>query len=156
MEFSRDYKDLFKTLNKYKVKYLVIGAYAAIFYTGPRYTKDLDIWIQNDPENAGKVYDALKKFGAPLTNVAVKDFLDKKTVYQIGVAPVRVDILNDLSGINFKKAWLNRTKTNYDGIPIGIISIDDLIRAKKRVKRPVDNADLERLLLAKRIKHKSR
>ena len=82
MGISHDYKDLFKTLNKHKVKYLIVGAYAVTFYTEPRFTKDLDIWVSNDIINARRLYPALASFGAPLKGISVKDFTNKKTIYQ--------------------------------------------------------------------------
>jgi len=110
MRVSSDYRDLFKILNRYRVKYLVVGAYAVAYYTEPRFTKDLDIWVKPDMKNAQRVYQALKKFGAPLKNISVQDFTNKKLIYQIGVAPVRVDIIMGIPGINFDRAWLNREK----------------------------------------------
>ena len=97
---SRDYEELFKALNAYKIKYLVVGAHAVIFYTEPRFTKDLDIWIPADLNRPEQVYKALREFGAPLRQISVQDFADKKMILQIGVAPIRVDILMNIEGIS--------------------------------------------------------
>jgi len=120
VDISLDYKDLFRTLNRHKVKYLVIGAYAVAFYAEPRYTKDLDIWVSNDTTNTKSLYKALIDFGAPLKNVVAEDFANKKMIYQIGVAPVRIDILMSASGIKFENAWKSRKRTNYGGISMAI------------------------------------
>ena len=145
MDISSDYRDLFKTLNRHKVKYLVIGAYAVTFYTEPRYTKDLDIWASNDRANAKRLFKALVDFGAPLTSLSIKDFTNKKMIYQIGVAPVRIDILMGVSGIKFVTAWKNRKRTRYGGMPINILGIRELIYSKKRTKREQDILDIKKL-----------
>ncbi|MCD6079819.1 MAG: nucleotidyltransferase [Candidatus Omnitrophica bacterium] len=146
MRVSSDYRDLFKILNRYRVKYLVVGAYAVAYYTEPRFTKDLDIWVKPDMKNAQKVYQALKKFGAPLKNISVQDFTNKKLIYQIGVAPVRVDIIMGIPGISFDRAWLNREKSKYAGISINIIGKKELIKSKRRFKREQDILDLKKLI----------
>jgi len=145
MDISSDYKDLFKTLNKHKVKYLVVGAYAVIFYTEPRYTKDIDIWVDPTLKNAEKLYKALGEFGAPLKDISTKDFANKKTIYQIGVAPVRIDIITSISGSIFTEAWKNRRKTKYADVSINIIGVKDLIRSKKKTGRPLDLNDIAQL-----------
>ena len=145
MDISSDYRDLFKTLNRHKVKYLVIGAYAVTFYTEPRYTKDLDIWVSNDKANAKRLHKALADFGAPLKGVSAEDFANKKMIYQIGVAPVRIDILLDVSGMKFENAWKNRKRTNYGGISINILGVKELIYSKKKTKREQDILDINKL-----------
>lgn len=142
---SRDYEDLFRALNAHRVKYLVVGAHAVIYYTKPRFTKDIDIWIPpklNDPK---KVYGALKSYGAPLKGVSPKDFSDPELIYQIGVAPVRVDILMGIEGISATNAWRKRVKTRYGRTSISILSKEDLIKAKRKAGRPDDLLDLRRL-----------
>lgn len=145
MDISYDYKDLFKRLNKHKVKCLIVGAYAVTFYTEPRFTNDLDIWVNNDIINAQRLYQALASFGAPLKNISVKDFTNKKTIYQIGIAPVRVDIIMGLPGLKFENAWKNRKKSGYGGVPINILGIKELIYSKKKTKRGQDILDIKKL-----------
>lgn len=145
MDISLDYRDLFKTLNRHKVKYLVIGAYAVTFYTEPRYTKDLDIWVSNDLTNARHLFKALLGFGAPLKSLSIEDFTNEKMIYQIGVAPVRIDILMGMSRIKFMTAWKNRKRTRYGGIPINILGIKELIYSKKFTKREQDILDIKKL-----------
>lgn len=145
MKLSPDYKDLFKIFNKYKVKYLVVGAYAVIYYTEPRFTKDIDLLVEPEIKNAEKVYKALSKFGAPLNNIKTEDFINKDLIYQIGVAPIRIDIIMKLPGVKFKNAWKRRKQTLYDKVRINIIDIRDLINAKEKIKRPQDILDLKKL-----------
>lgn len=143
MDISSDYRDLFKIFNKHKVKYLIVGAYAVIFYTEPRFTKDLDIWVKPDIENAKKVYDALAEFGAPLKGVSRETFTDKKVFYQVGMAPVRIDVMMGLSGISFDLAWKKRKRSDYAGISINILGKDELIKSKKAAGRKQDEIDVD-------------
>lgn len=145
MDISYDYRDLFKALNRHRVKYLVVGAYAVIFYTEPRFTKDIDIWVKPDIKNAKKVYRALKEFGAPLKSVSVKNFTNKRLVYQIGIAPVRVDMMMGLGSIDFNFAWERRVKSKYAGVSINIIGKNELKKSKIASKRTQDLLDLEKL-----------
>jgi len=145
VDISLDYKDLFRILNKHKVKYLVVGAYAVIYYTVPRFTKDLDIWVKTDLENANRIYKALQDFGAPLHNILPDDFAGKNLIYQIGVAPVRIDIIVGLNGVSFDTAWKNRVKSSYDNVSINIIGKKELIKLKKKSGRKQDQLDLENL-----------
>lgn len=145
MDISSDYKDLLRIFNRDKIKYLIVGAYAVIFYTEPRYSKDIDIWISPDIDNAKKAYKALGEFGAPLKNISPEDFTRKDMVYQIGVEPVRIDIIMGLSGIDFHTAWKARKKSDYAGISVNMIGIEDLKRSKLAAKRPQDLLDLSKL-----------
>ena len=150
IRISSDYEDMFKVLNKYKVKYLVVGAYAVIYYTEPRYTKDIDILIKTDPENAFKTYEALKEFGAPLKGISTQDFANKNNVYQIGIPPVRIDIISGIKNIDFDAAWEKRVKTKYGSQVINIVGMDELIKSKKRLSRVHDREDTEKLRRLKR------
>lgn len=152
MDLSPDFADLFRTLNKYKVRYLVVGAYAVVYYTQPRYTKDLDIWVDPSQENARRIYNALGEFGAPLKNISSCHFTNPRLIYQIGIAPVRVDILMSLKGLEFKSAWKNKKKARYGNISINIIGIHDLIVSKEASLRDEDARDVKRLkeILGKR------
>jgi len=122
-----------------------VGAYAVIYYTEPRYTKDLDIWIQPCERNAKKVYAALKEFGAPLQNISWKDFTSQNLVYQIGVAPVRVDIIMGIKGMNFDFAWVNRKRVTFEGIRTNIIGLKELIDMKRKTRREMDKRDWKEL-----------
>lgn len=142
-----DYKELLRLLGRHRVKYLIVGAYAVIHYTEPRYTKDLDVWIKLEGENARRTYAALKEFGAPLKNISVEDFLNPTLVYQIGVDPVRVDILTSMAALDFDAAYKHRKVVNFDGIKANILGIHDLVEAKKKAGRPRDQIDAAALQL---------
>lgn len=148
---NQDFKDLFKLLYDNEVKYLVVGAYAVIYYAEPRYTKDLDIWIEPTLENAKRLWKVLTVFGAPLKNISVEDFCNRELVYQIGIAPNRIDIIMDVSGVDFSSAWGKRVTSSYDKEPIYIIDIEDLIRAKKATNREQDRIDIKNLEAARSL-----
>lgn len=149
---NSDFNELLKTFNDYRVKYLVIGGHAVMKYTEPRYTKDLDIWVKADHENAEAVFDALKAFGAPLAGMTKDDFAHEGHFYQIGIAPVRIDILMSLKGVAFDDAWTNRVEADIGGANAVFISKNDLIKSKKAAGRPQDIIDAE--LLERRTKAK--
>jgi hypothetical protein len=134
------------------VKYLIVGAYAVAVYTEPRYTKDLDIWVDPALANAKRVFKALKDFKAPLSDVTVEDFTKTSMVYQIGVEPVRVDIIMGVTGITFEQAWPNRNKVTFGKQKAPVIALKDLIKAKKASSRQQDKIDAARL--TQRLKRK--
>ena len=145
MPANKDYKDLFKILNEEKVEYLIVGAHAVIYYAEPRYTKDLDIWVNPSQENSKRVWKALSKFGAPLTEITLKDFQDSELIYQIGIEPNRIDILMGVAGLDFEVAYSNKSLSTYDGEPINILNKKDLIKTKKTTGRAQDIIDIENL-----------
>ena len=149
---NQDFKDLFKTFKEHKIKYLVVGAYAVIYYAEPRYTKDLDIWIEPAMENARRVWKALAAFGAPLKGVSLEDFCNRELIYQIGIAPNRIDIMMNIPGLEFSSAWARKVTSSYGGEPINIVHIDDLIQAKKTMDREQDRLDVKSLEQAKTMK----
>lgn len=153
MDISLDYRNLFRILNKHRVKYLVVGAYAVIYYTEPRYTKDMDVWVKTEGKNADKVYNALKEFGAPLKGVSSDTFSNGNMVYQMGVEPIRIDIIMGLKDADFNETWKKRVKSKYGDIPINIIGLKELIDIKKSADRDHDRLDLKRLM-AKSTKKK--
>ncbi len=140
-----DFKELLSILADKGVKYLVIGGYAVIRYGEPRYTKDLDLWVFADPENAQAIFSALKAFGAPLTNLTPDDFSEEGYFYQMGVPPVRVDILMSVPGLSFDDAWERRENVDFDGVIMPFISRQDLIISKRASGRPQDILDADAL-----------
>ena len=154
MQIPSDYKDLLKALNKHRVKYLIIGAYAVIYYTEPRYTKDIDIWVEPEIKNAKKVYEVLKEFGASLKGMSINDFMNPNLVYRMGVPPVRVDIMMGIPGIAFDEAWKHRSKGLFEGIKVNIIGIKELIKSKEKTKRDYDLKDIESLKLKLKLKRR--
>jgi len=130
-----------------------VGAYAVTFHAEPRYTKDLDIWVEPTPENAKKVWEALTAFGAPLDDVSVEDFGNQSLVYQIGVEPNRIDIMMNVPGVVFPEAWENRVESSYGEEKVNIIAIDDLILAKRTANRDQDKIDVKNLEKVKNQRH---
>ena len=153
MNLNSDFKELLRILNAAGARYLVVGGYAVIEYTEPRYTKDLDVWISTDRENAERVYLALKEFGAPLTNITIDDFTRPDVVYQMGRPPARIDVLMGVKGLDFEESWKNRLESTYDDLPMQVISKQDLLLNKRLVGRPQDLIDVENLLLAEKRKY---
>jgi predicted nucleotidyltransferase len=145
MFVNSDFSDLLKFFNDKSVKYLVIGGYAYIQYAEPRYTKDLDLWISTDATNAKAVYNALREFGAPLTGLTEDDFAEEGYFYQMGVPPIRVDLLMGIPGLEFEEAWERRLEVDFDGLLVCFISKEDLITAKRASGRPQDLLDADLL-----------
>ena len=143
MTLPEDLRQLLLAFNAHGVEYLVIGAYAVGAYAEPRATKDLDLFIRSETKNSEAVYRALAEFGAPLTGVSPADFRDDpNSVFQIGVAPARVDILQHIDGVSFDDAWEKRIEANVGGIPAHVISVEHLIQNKLKSARPQDLADV--------------
>ena len=142
---NSDYRDILSIFNAEKVEYLVIGAYALAAHGLPRATGDIDLWINRDEPNARRVWRALEKFGAPLLDLTQDDLSSPGMVYQIGVAPNRIDILTSIDGVEYGDAWSQHIEVVIEGLPICIISRDHLIANKRAVGRPQDLADIDRL-----------
>jgi hypothetical protein len=120
-------------------------------YSEPRFTKDLDVFIATDQENANSVYLALKEFGAPLENLTSDDFAHEGYFYQMGRPPLRVDIMMSIPGIEFDVAWKNREMVELDDLKVFFISRSDLIRAKEASGRPQDKIDIKQLKEAEQL-----
>jgi hypothetical protein len=131
------------------VRYLVAGAHAVMQYTEPRYTKDIDVWVEPTAENARRVWRAMVEFGAPLERMTEQDFANPGLVFQMGVAPNRIDIMMGVPGLRFSGAWKRRQRTAYGGIPIYVLSKEDIIKAKAKAGRPQDLLDLAALRTAR-------
>jgi hypothetical protein len=140
-----DFRDLFAAFNAAEVRYLVVGAHAVMHYARPRFTKDLDVWVDPARENAPRTHAALQAFGAPLDRVTSADFSDPEAVFQIGVAPNRIDVLMGVTGLTFPEAWSRRVPSTYGDIAIHLLAREDLIRNKRATGRPQDLEDLRAL-----------
>jgi hypothetical protein len=144
---NSNFKELFAALNEAKVDYLVIGGYAVIFHSRPRFTKDLDIWLRPSPENARKLMRAFGEFGLALIGIEESDFSRKGTQYQIGRPPVAIDFLTSVGDLEFEECQENRVLDEIDGIPIPYLGKSDLIRAKQIAGRLEDLADIRNLTM---------
>ena len=138
-----NYLDMLKCLNKAGVDYIMVGGWAVNLHGYVRATIDLDIWILADQENARKVYAALGEFGAPLENVRPEDFAADGTIFQIGVAPCRIDVINKIDGVKYAEASARAIQKTIEGVPVRIISLEDLIANKRASGRTKDLADAE-------------
>ncbi len=147
---NSDFSDLLRNLNDEEVEYLIVGGYAVGKYAEPRYTKDIDIWINNTRENAERVFSSLQASGAPLGDVAVNDFTKPELIYQIGLEPSRVDILMGLEQMDFERCWARRVTASFGDLTLNFISLADLIENKERTGRPQDLIDAENLRLSER------
>lgn len=147
-----DFKDLLSTFNAHGVEYLVVGGHALAAHGHVRATKDLDVWVRPTPENARRAVLALRAFGAPLHGLMEADLSLPGLIFQIGVPPLRIDIITAIDGVDFDAAWPNRVATKFAGEPGHILSIRDLITNKRAAGRLQDLADVEQLerLLSKR------
>jgi hypothetical protein len=142
---NTDFRDLFSALNDAGARYLVVGAHAVAFYAEPRFTKDLDIWVEASPANAPRVIAALHAFGAPMTGVTEADFHRPEVTLQIGVAPNRIDVTTQIDGVAFESAWPNRTASTFGDQTVWLIGRRDLVANKEAAGRPQDLLDLQLL-----------
>lgn len=142
----QDYLELLQLLNDNKVRYLLIGGYAVIRYTEPRYTKDLDIWVEPSVLNAKRLIKALSAFGAPIDNLTVAELAKPGLIYVFGVPPMRVDIINRAPGGVFTRAWKSRQRVKLGKITVNFVSKYELIKLKTAAARPQDKADLAKLM----------
>ena len=145
MFVNSDFSALLRLFNDNGVRYLVIGGYAVVQYAEPRYTKDLDLWISTDTANAESVFRALRAFGAPLNGLAAKDFAEEGYFFQMGVSPLRVDILMGIPGMQFEAVWKRRVEVDFDGLTVPFISKEDLIASKRASGHPQDLIDADLL-----------
>ena len=136
-----DFVEMLSELSASGADFLVVGAHALAAHGHPRATGDLDVWVRADPENAPRVLEALRRFGAPLFDLSVEDLSRPGTVFQIGTAPARIDILTGVSGLTFEQAWPRRTTVKLGELSVGVIGREDLIRNKRATGRPQDLVD---------------
>lgn len=145
MILNKDFKEFFESLNKNDVRYLVVGGYAVAFHGHPRYTKDVDIWIQMDEKNAKNLLAALDDFGFGSLNLKIKDFLTPEYIIQLGYPPNRIDLLTTIKGVDFQICYAEKIEAEIDGIKINFIDLSNLRQNKKATGRYQDLADLEHL-----------
>ena len=142
---NKDYSEILQILSDHDVKFIVVGAYAMGVYGYVRATGDIDVWVMASAENSEKVYEALKVFGAPLAQIDKQTFDQPGIVFQIGVAPRRVDILTQIDGIQFDQAYEKRNVIEIEGMEIPFISLKDLVTNKLSTGRAKDKLDAEEL-----------
>ena len=150
IKLEKDILDFVALCNKHEVRYLVIGGYAVSIHGHPRSTKDIDVCIEMSELNASKMISVINEFGFGSLKLNKEDFLKKDLVTQLGFPPLRIDILNDLDGVNFEEAWNNKKIVTFEHVPVNFIGYDELLIVKQKSGRSQDIADIE--LLKKRNK----
>ena len=145
MIFENDFIDFIELLNHHKVEYMIVGAHALAFHGRPRHTGDLDIWIKPSLENAEKMVVVLKDFGFESLRLKRADFLRENYVTQLGYPPLRIDILNAISGVEFDDAYLGKVVGQVDDLQVSFINIADFIANKSATGRAKDLGDIEAL-----------
>ena len=151
---NSDFSDLLSTFTAHGVEYLVVGAQALAAHGHVRATKDLDVWVRPSRDNAPRVLRALASFGAPLHDLSEEDLAQPGLIFQIGVAPVRIDVITAIDGVEFADAWADRVEAKLAGISVPVLSRRQLIANKKASGRLQDLADVERLEEMERGPHK--
>ena len=139
---NSDFREILLLFAKHEVKYLIVGGYAAMHYSQPRFTKDLNIWLQPDSANITPIMSAFQEFGMPLIDVCPEDFGREGLQYMVGRSPVLFDFLTSLPGMDFSVCWQTRNTVMDEEFPIFYMDIDSLIKAKKLAARPQDLIDI--------------
>ena len=142
---NQDFVDLLRSFIARDVRFLVVGAYALAVHGTPRATGDLDVWVDATPENAPRVMRALAEFGAPMQGLTDDDFARPGIVYQMGLAPGRIDVITELTGLTFAAAWPDRVEQPLENMSVPVIGREAFIRNKKATGRPRDLVDVQDL-----------
>ena len=145
MEIQQDFKELLALFNEHKVKYLVVGGYALAFHGAPRFTGDIDLFVRPAHENAKRILVALDEFGFGSLDLSEDDFTTPGKVIQLGVPPIRIDIITRVTGVSWEKADLDKVPGQYDQTSVFFIGREDFITNKKATGRKKDAADIEAL-----------
>ena len=145
MELERDFKELLELLNSHKVEYLLVGAYALAFHGAPRFTGDLDIFVRSSHENAERIMAALSAFGFGSVGLSPEDFEKPNQIIQLGVPPVRVDLITSISGVTWEQAVGGSIASDLDGTTVRFIGKKELVMNKRAAGRKKDLADIEAL-----------
>jgi hypothetical protein len=142
MKTEKDFEELLKLFNKNKVRYCIVGAYAVAFHAEPRYTKDMDIFVEPDKDNARRIIRSLKEFGFGSLSLEEKDLIRKGRVIQLGYEPLRVDLMTSIDGCGFKEVWAGRVTGIYGKQKAIFIGLNELIKNKKKSGRKQDDVDI--------------
>ena len=145
MEVHPDFRDLLALLNEHEVEYLIVGGYALAFHGVPRFTGDIDVFVRPEPKNAKRILDALSDFGFQFSNLTVDDFLSPDKVIQLGLPPVRIDLLTSISGVSWEEAQAHKEPGVFGDVPVSYIGRNEFVANKRASARMKDLADLEAL-----------
>lgn len=142
---NQDFKEFIQFLNDNHVRYLIVGGYAVAIHGHPRYTKDIDIWIEMSPENANNILQALEQFGFSSLGLQPEDFLTPDQIIQLGYPPNRIDLLTTIDGVSFENCYPLRLEVIIDNIVVNFIDLENLRKNKEASGRLQDLADLQNL-----------
>jgi hypothetical protein len=145
MNIQQDFEELLKLLESNSTRYMIVGGYAVAYHGFPRLTKDIDFFFDNSKENVRKIISSLIDFGFPEGDLNSEMFTSEGNIITFGVEPVRVDFLNQISGVNFKEAWENKIRGKYGNVEVNFIGRLELIKNKTSTDRPKDKLDAEEL-----------
>jgi hypothetical protein len=145
VESTKDFEELLECFQRHEVRFVIVGAYALAHHAKPRYTKDLDIFVEATGVNGARIVKALEEFGFGGLGISESDFSAPGRILQLGVPPNRVDIMTTIDGVSFGEVWEGRVHGAYGAASVAYIGYDDLIRNKSAAARPQDLADLQTL-----------
>ena len=145
MEVQPDFRDLLALLNEHEVEYLIVGGYALAFHGAPRFTGDIDVFVRSTPDNAKRILEVLADFGFPPSDLDIEDFQTPDKVVQLGVPPVRVDLITSISGVTWEQAQAHKEPGVFGDVPVSYIGRNDFLANKRASGRKKDLADLEAL-----------
>jgi hypothetical protein len=145
VEAPRDFVELFRCLNVHKAEYLIVGGYAVAFHGYPRFTGDLDLFVNPHPDNAARVLSALEEFGFAGLGLVPEDFDTPDLLVSLGYPPERVDIVSAIDGVSWEEAWKARFPGSFGGADVFFIGRAELIRNKRSSLRPQDRVDADAL-----------
>ncbi|MBN1576042.1 MAG: nucleotidyltransferase [Chitinispirillaceae bacterium] len=145
MNIQQDFEELLKLLEGNSVQYIIIGGYAVAYHGFPRLTKDIDFFFDNSKENVKKIILSLIAFGFPEADLDVETFTTEGNIITFGVEPVRVDFINQISGVKFDEAWNNKVRGKYGKVEVNFIGLMELLKNKSSTNRPKDKLDAEEL-----------
>ena len=145
MDVQSDFRDLLALLNEHKVEYIIVGAYALAFHGAPRFTGDIDVFVRPDHENANRVLQALAQFGFRSPDLTVEDFQNPNKVIQLGVPPVRIDLITSITGISWGNAYADKVPGTFGDVPVYYLGREQYIANKRAIGRKKDLAAIEAL-----------
>ncbi|MFZ1519721.1 MAG: nucleotidyltransferase [Ignavibacteriaceae bacterium] len=145
LKVEKDFEEFVELLNKFSVEYMIVGAYALALYSRPRNTGDIDVFINSSSKNAKQIIKVIEEFGFENAGIEENDFMTRGRIVQLGVSPVRIDIINEIDGINFLDAYKRKEIFQFGNVSANFISRQDIIANKKASNRKKDQADLDEL-----------
>lgn len=145
MNIHKDFEEFLQLLNDENVQYVIVGGYAVAFHGYVRITQDIDLFYRNTEKNIKKIQNALLKFGIPTTSEQLIEFQDIGSIIRMGIPPVKIEMINAISGLLFNEVWKNRVAGHYGTVPVNFISYDHLLINKRESGRPKDIADFDEL-----------